>query len=94
MPMPSPQQDFITRVSNQSAVFLEMRNLLDQFDVLWYGDGDYDTLITQESIDSIPSFVDAGMTVSDVAEAVYSLKQVLLVIEDRKVPLTIMANLP
>lgn len=93
MPMPSTHQDFISHVGSQAQQLLDMYSLLKQADILWYGIGDYDDLITQESIDSIPSFQETGLTVSALGEAVYSLKLVLLTIEERMVPLTIAAQL-
>ena len=74
--MEAPQQNFISRVANQARLLRDSQALSNECDVLYNGTADYDTLITQEQINSVASFANAGLTKTDLDAVVYILKMV------------------
>jgi len=94
MPMSDAHQNFISQTSYRAKVLLDQVGPLAQLNVLWAGSPDYDTAITQEEINSVPSFVGAGLTVQQVADAEYVLASILTSINNALVALTMLANLP
>lgn len=59
----------------------------------WNGAPDYDTTITQEDIDAIPTLKEAGVTVADLNEMNYINFQVMTLLQDRLAIVVKMARL-
>ncbi len=87
-------QNFISQTGYRSRVLLDQIGSLEQLNVLWAGSPGYDTAITQEVIDSVPAFLEAGLTAQNLADAEYALAITLTNIKNALVALTILANLP
>ncbi len=77
--MESPQQNFITRVAQQARKIRDTYPMSEEIDVLYKGSFNYEALITQEEIDSVPSFKAAGLTVAKLGAAIYILKMIKLI---------------
>lgn len=85
--------NFISNTSNRAKTQLGEYGELTQQNVLWAGTPDYATRITQEGIDSVPSFADAGLTKQQVADAVYALEQIRGIMTNAMPALTVLAGL-
>lgn len=86
-------QNFISRIGNEAKSQLAHYGDLTQQNVLWLGTPDYINRITQEGIDSVPSFADAGLTYQNVADAAFALEQIRVLLTNAMPALTVMANL-
>ena len=71
--MNAPAQNLISRVGQECRTLLDRDGVYIHYDILntLYADD-----FTQENINSIPSFVAAGLTLQQYQAAVYILKQV------------------
>ena len=49
---------------------------IERIDILYSGAPNWDDLITDEAIGTVPSFVAAGLTAAIVADAIYQVKLV------------------
>lgn len=94
MAMSSAHQNFVSETAARCRVLLAEYGELSQLNVLWAGTPNYDALITQEEIDSVPSFQGAGLTTQNLADAEFALATILGNINNSLVALTILANLP
>ena len=94
MPMSAAHQDFISKTSNEANRLLDFLSEETQLNVLWAGTPNYQTLITQEEIDSVESFAGAGLTVQNVADAQYAMASIQTAVTNALVALTILGNLP
>ncbi len=65
-------QMFIRLVGELAKADLERQSLRHHLNVLWNGSPDWDTLITQEMIDSNPSFHAAGITKQMIYDVIFS----------------------
>ena len=72
--MDAPQQDLVSDVGNLCAQLLEMSGKIEQIDVLYNGAANWDSLITDVTLASVPSFAAAGLTAVNVADAIFILK--------------------
>lgn len=72
--MNAPQQDLISRTGRVCKQLLDLKGTIDQIDVLYSGSPDWDSLITQPEIDEVASFLQANLTVANVADTIYILK--------------------
>lgn len=85
-------QNFISDTSQQCQKLLDMYGDLSQLNVLWAGSPNYDALITQGEIDTVPSL--AGLTTTHLADAEFALATIKDTISNALVALTVLANLP
>jgi hypothetical protein len=92
--MNSAYQNFISDVSNKCKTELDIYGDLAQINVLWAGSPNYDALITQIEIDTVPSFLGAGLTTQQLADATYALEQIRTILTNALPALTVLANLP
>jgi hypothetical protein len=76
MALAAPQQDFVVRVGAACKAILDLQGSVTQLDILYNGTPDWDTLITDEEINGVPSFAAIGLTAQDVADALYQLNQI------------------
>lgn len=83
MALTAKQQDHISRLAQLAQLFVDIRNDLYQQNYEWNGAPDFDTDITQEEIDEIPTFAAAGLTVADVQEANYICSTLLPLVDDK-----------
>ena len=74
MALGAPQQDLVTKVGQLCAQLLEMSGQIEQIDVLFNGDPNWDALITDAELATIPSFDEAEITAANVADAIFILK--------------------
>lgn len=91
--MDAPLSNFINRAGNYAKAELDLYGKLTEQNVLWAGSPDYDARITQQEIDSVPSFVAAGLTAQQLADAVYALEQIRGILTNAMPALTVLANL-
>ncbi len=92
--MNAPQQNLISRVAQQARKAKDLMALTEEIDILLNGTPNYAALITQEEIDSVPSFHAAGLTVNQLMGAVYILKMINQQISTNDFPaLVVLANL-
>jgi hypothetical protein len=76
MALGAPQQDLISDVGSVCNTLLGLQGIIEQIDILYNGAPDWDTLITDEEIDGVPSFAAIGLTAQDVADAIFQIKTV------------------
>ena len=88
--MEAPQQNQISRTAAQCREFLSRDGTLIQLDIL---NTAYAALITQEEIDSVESFKNAGLTLAQYQAAVYILKQIHIQINSDLPAVVALANL-
>lgn len=91
--MNAPQQNLITTAGKLCAQLLVMKGAIDQIDVLYSGSPNWDDLITQPEIDEVASFLQANLTVSNVADAVYILKLIRDNVNSNLPAMVMLANL-
>ena len=94
MSMSIGEQNFISKSSVSAKDLLDLYGLLVQLDQLWAGAANFSTTITQQDIDSIPSFVETGLTATVLADAEFALAGIKTAITNALPSLTILANLP
>lgn len=94
MAMSVAHQNFISRTSYTSKRLLELYGELQQLNVLWAGSPNYDAEITQQDIDSVPSFADAELTYQTLADAEFALATIMGNITSALPALAEMAALP
>lgn len=76
MALAAPQQNMIVDVGAICQKILDVQGSISEIDILYNGTPDWDTLITDEEINGIPSFAAIGLTAQDVADAIYQLNQI------------------
>ena len=86
-------QNFVSKTAQLSREQLARYGDLAQQNVLWAGSPDYAERITQEEIDSVPSFAQAGLTAAQLADAVYALEQIRGVMTNALPALAVLAQL-
>jgi hypothetical protein len=92
--METAHQNFVSKTSYNAKRLLDMYGDLAQLNVLWAGSPNYDGLIDQASIDSVPSLAGAGLTASQLADAEFIMATIKGNIENALPALTVLANLP
>jgi hypothetical protein len=86
-------QKFISTVAAQARLLRNSMAQTQELDVLQNGVSAYSTKITQEMIDAVPEFKAAGLTVGQVADTIYVLKQANTALEGNLPSIIILANL-
>lgn len=86
MALAAPQQNLIVNVGAACRVLLDIQDNIEQIDILYNGTPDWDTLITDQKIDGVPSFAAIGLTAQDVADAIYQLNQVRSLVNTGNLP--------
>lgn len=76
MALAAAQQDLITDVGSVCRTLLDMQGQIEQIDILYNGAPDWDSLITDEEIDGVPSLAAIGLTAANVADAIFQIKTV------------------
>jgi len=71
--MDAPQVNFISRVGIQARTLRATFALSEELKTLYSGTPNWNALITQAEIDSVPSFQQAGLTKLQIDGVVYSL---------------------
>lgn len=94
MAMPDAHQNFISHTQAQARKLLDEYGRLTQLNELWAGAANYDGLIDQAAIDTIPSFAESGLTQANVADALYAYAIIKDTITNALPALTMLANLP
>jgi len=74
MALEAPQLNQITLLSNIMRQFGDIDTDIETMDVLFNGDSDWAALVTQEAVDAIPSFAAAGLTATNILDAMYLAK--------------------
>ena len=74
--MQAPQQNLISKTGNVCKALVELMDDIERIDILYSGAPNWDALITDEAIATVPSFVAAGLTAQTVADAIYQIKLV------------------
>ena len=92
--MNTAHQNFVSETSREAKRLLEFFAEETQLNILWAGTPDYQSLITQEEIDSVGSFSGAGLTVQDLADTQYAMANINTAIENAIVAMTMLASLP
>ena len=83
---------FIQISSNHARVLFNNYGPLAEQNILWAWAAQYQTKITQGEIDSDPELAAAGLTVQNVADALYALALIKTAIDNAMPALTILAN--
>lgn len=79
MALGSPQQNLVSNVGKTCQKLSDLLNMIDEIDTLFNGDPNYDSLITDDEVDGLPSigsFKEAEITAQNVTDAIYIIKQV------------------
>lgn len=92
--MEAPQQNLISNASKAARVVLGQLEAINELDVLYNGSPQWVNLITQDQINSVPSFLAAGLTVQNIADVIYNLKLIKVQAESNLPALIMLANLP
>ncbi len=74
--MDAPQMNMISRTGQVCKALTELMDDIERIDILYSGVPNGAALITDETIDTVPSFVAAGLTAQIVADAIYQIKLV------------------
>lgn len=74
--MNAAQQNLISNVGAVCKTLTELMDDIERIDILYSGSPNWDDLITDQAIATVPSFVAAGLTAALVADAVYQIKLV------------------
>lgn len=74
--MNAPQQNLISRTGQVCKALFDLMDDIERIDILYSGAPNWDDLITDEAIGTVPSFVAAGLTAAIVADAIYQVKLV------------------
>ena len=74
--MEAPQQNLISKTGTVCKQLVELMDDIEHIDILYSGSPNWDDLITDEAIATVPSFVAAGLTAQTVADAIYQIKLV------------------
>lgn len=94
MALGAPQQNLVTEVGQLCAQLLEMSGQIEQIDVLFNGaEANWDALITDAELATIPSFDGAGITAANVADAIFILKTARAAAYSNLPAVVIMGNL-
>jgi len=92
--MEAPQQNMISNTGKAASIALEqLFPLVQQIKTLYSGTPNWDALITQAEIDSVPSFQAAGLTKADLNDAIYCLGQMNIEVTTRLTAIIMLANL-
>lgn len=67
-------QNFISGVAQVAKEELNLREMILELDTLYNGSPHWVDQITQEDIDSVPSFAAAGLTKQMISDVIYSAK--------------------
>lgn len=95
MALSAAHANFISKTSGISKALLDQTySLLIQLDALWAGTPDYDTLITQANINTVASLLGAGLTTTNIADALFALAAIKTSITNALPAFTVMASLP
>ena len=94
VPMPAAHQNFISTSGNQCKALLDLLGMLEQLNTLWAGTPNYQGLIDQAEIDSVPAFAGAGLTTQTLADAEFALANTMTGIHNAIVALTVLGTLP
>lgn len=76
MALSAPQQDMVSRMAQMLDWLLDNEGEINRFDILYSDTPNWDTDITQDEINEVASFAAIGLTTTDIATALYVLKQV------------------
>ncbi len=74
--MNAPQQNSISKTGQVCKVLVELMDDIERIDILYSGSPNWDELITNDEIATVPSFIAAGLTAATVADAIYQIKLV------------------
>jgi hypothetical protein len=74
MSLEAPQLNQITMLSNFMRQFGDIESDIETMDVLFNGASNWAALVTQEAVDAIPSFAAAGLTATNILDAMYLAK--------------------
>lgn len=85
--------DYIRRAAAQARLLRNSMATTQEIDTLQNGVSDYAHKITQAMLDSEPEFLAAGLTTTQVADAVYVLKMANTALEGNLPSLIVVANL-
>lgn len=72
--MDAPQQNLISNTGAVRKMLTELMDDIERIDILYSGVPNWAALITDEAIDTVTSFVAAGLTAAIVADAIYQIK--------------------
>lgn len=68
------QLNQITTLANVCKALQAVEADIEDIDVLFNGDTNWAALVTQEAVDAIPSFSQAGLTADSILGAIYLVK--------------------
>jgi hypothetical protein len=74
--MQPPQQNMISRTGQVCKNLFDLMDDIERIDILYSGSPNWDELITNETIATVPSFVAAGLTAAILSDAIYQIKLV------------------
>jgi hypothetical protein len=86
-------QTFISRVALQAKLLRGSMATTQELDVLQNGASDYAHRITQDMLDAVPEFKAAGLTLAQIADTIYVLKQANTALEGNLPSLIVVASL-
>lgn len=94
MAMQNVEKNYVSTESNIIKILLSQYGDMSQQNVLWAGSPDYQHSITQDDLNSVPSFMDAGLTTQQLADASYAVEQIRGILTAQLPALTVLAKLP
>lgn len=86
--------NFVMKSSIAAQALLDLYGDLSVLNVLWAGTPDYAHEITQDDLNSVPAFADAGLTVAQLTEVEYAVGQLVALITSKLPDLSVIANIP
>jgi hypothetical protein len=92
--MPDEQQDHISNLGNIAEKLIDAYLLMVQLDAEWNGTDNFETEITQESIDNVPSFNQVNLLKNNLTEVNYVNSQLMALIAPRIAHFLKLKNLP
>lgn len=92
MALAAPQQNLISDVGIVCRTLLDIQGSIEQINILYNGSPDWDTLITDEEINGVPSFVEIGLTAADVADAIFQINAVRTLVTTGNLPAVVLLS--
>lgn len=83
MALSASEQNHITHLAQFAQQMTDLRNIVYELNYQWNGAPDFDTTVTQQEIDAIPSLAAAGLTKTDMTEVEYVAAVLLGLIDDK-----------
>jgi hypothetical protein len=92
--MQPAQMNFVSKTANQARLFRAAFALSEELKTLYSGTPNWEALITQAEIDSVPSFAALGLTKAQLDGVIYSLGVINTQLTNYLTEFVMLSNVP